>query len=76
MAPQYTPCGPSRPVASGLRRHYKPSVCATHAAHPAKDLTMPYDMRTRFFSEIHLYTAYKAPPQQNAAMDQNSHRSL
>jgi hypothetical protein len=32
MAPKYTPRAPSRPVPSGLRRHYKPSVCASHVS--------------------------------------------
>lgn len=50
------------------RIHRKPrDVCATRE---------PYDVRGRFFSDIHLCTAYKAPPQQNTAIDQNSHRSL
>src|SRR5690348_9656092 len=29
MGMYYTPCGPPRPVPSGLRRHCKPSVCAS-----------------------------------------------
>ena|GEM_PF-5006009 len=42
---------------------------------PAAPIVL-YNVRERFFSVIHLYSAYKAPPQQNTAMDQNSHRSL